>query len=127
MDKDILFYFCILLQSASYESCKNLSAWVVDLVRRVDFFAEWCELVIRSVDKALKVQPASEHPTKHGAPPPPPAPLPPEEPLYKIQPHSFWLSAFFFPQGKLVVFINLILNYKLTSVQLYHIKPDFPT
>ena len=84
------------MQQASYESCKPLGAWVQDLIQRVDFFSEWAELVISTATRALKPPPQQPQ----GAAAQQQAPPPEEEfSVVKAQPRSFWLSAFFFPQG----------------------------
>ncbi len=88
--------FAFVLQQASYESCKPLGAWVQDLIQRVDFFSEWSELVISTAAKALKPPPQQPQGQQQQK-----VEVPPEEEItvIKAQPRSFWLSAFFFPQG----------------------------
>ena len=80
-------------QAHAYESCKPLGAWIRDLSLRVEFFAEWCELVIKAADKAIKLQNQQQQTSDTMV----------EEGvinLAKTQPRSFWLSSFFFPQGE---------------------------
>ena len=57
---------------------------------RVDFFAQWAELIISSVEKLMKPVMATKAPV--------PDVLEVEEGL-RDQPDSFWLSGFYFPQG----------------------------
>ena len=69
-----------------------------DLVQRVDFFTEWVGLVVAAAERALK--PPAQAAAKGGAPEVPSTEsLAGDEQKSRIQPRSFWLSAFFFPQG----------------------------
>ncbi|KAH3851243.1 hypothetical protein DPMN_093722, partial [Dreissena polymorpha] len=77
-------------KSVSYESCKPLGSWVENLHMRVDFFAQWAELLLSSVERLMK--PAL------GAKGGPVGELDPQEVPCSL-PHSYWLSGFFFPQG----------------------------
>ena len=81
------------LQQLSYESCKPLSAWVTDLEHRVEFFIHWVDQVTSSVDKLLK--PVQQLQQQQGAN----NSQPEVKDITKVQPRSFWLPAFFFPQG----------------------------
>ncbi|KAJ8308264.1 hypothetical protein KUTeg_013138 [Tegillarca granosa] len=48
-------YSALLSQKiAAYESCKPLGSWVQDLVRRVDFFTLWAEMIDENVVKVIK-------------------------------------------------------------------------
>ncbi|WAR20147.1 DYH6-like protein, partial [Mya arenaria] len=76
-------------KSMSYESCKPLGSWVQDLYMRVEFFAQWAELMLNSVEKLMKpVLGAKGAGTDldlvH---------------IPRSLPHGYWLSGFFFPQG----------------------------
>jgi hypothetical protein len=67
---------------------------VHNLVRRVDFFSHWLELVMNKVEKTLK-----------GAQGPQPgkavsAASTEEMEVTCYYPRSYWLSGFFFPQGE---------------------------
>lgn len=90
-------YNAILIQkvpqrwkNVAYESRKSLGSWVNNLFMRVDFFAQWAELIITSVDKLMKPVMASKTPA--------PDILEVEE-VPRSQPDSYWLSGFYFPQG----------------------------
>ena len=78
-----------LFQSASYESRKPLGSWVQNLFMRVDFFAQWAEMILNSVEKLMKPvlgaksQQAEIDFTE----------------IPRSLPYSYWLSGFFFPQG----------------------------
>ncbi|KAL5008122.1 hypothetical protein ScPMuIL_013703 [Solemya velum] len=80
-------------RTVAYQSCKPLGAWIHDLIMRVDFFCQWAELIVTNVDKVLRPLMMMRNPV-----------IPSVEELRKEggrnnQPHSFWLSGFFFPQG----------------------------
>ncbi|XP_064622088.1 dynein axonemal heavy chain 6-like isoform X2 [Lineus longissimus] len=80
-------------KNASYASCKSLGPWVHDLVQRVDFFSHWLELVLAKVTMTLKVA-QGQQPAKPFS-----ASSPEEMDVMRYYPRSYWLSAFFFPQG----------------------------
>ncbi len=79
-----------VVQTSAYESRKPLGSWVTDLIHRVDFFSQWAETITTSVAKKYKfmTQPRSQ------------AMASDHLETFPIQPRSFWLSGFFFPQGK---------------------------
>ena len=82
-------------QTASYESRKPLGSWVHNLYMRVDFFAQWAEMILNSVEKLMKPVLVS----KAGAAEVDFTDVP------RSQPYSYWLSGFFFPQGRLTVVV----------------------
>ncbi|XP_076809994.1 dynein axonemal heavy chain 6-like [Clavelina lepadiformis] len=86
-------------QAVSYESCKLLGSWFEDLLQRVGFFAKWSNLVISSVQAKIGISGAKEHGSQKRA-----------DSVLKVQdePTSYWLSAFFFPQGFLT---GVLQNY----------------
>ena len=100
-------YVTYTFQNVAYESRKSLASWVNNLYSRVDFFAQWGELIINSVEKLMKPVMASKGPA--------PEILEDEEPA-RCQPDSYWLSGFFFPQGnfsaKVVCFSRLLKMFK---------------
>ena len=91
-------YVTYTFQNVAYESRKSLASWVNNLYSRVDFFAQWGELIINSVEKLMKPVMASKGPA--------PEILEDEEPA-RCQPDSYWLSGFFFPQGNFSAVILL--------------------
>ncbi|XP_077989551.1 dynein axonemal heavy chain 6-like [Glandiceps talaboti] len=78
-------------QKAAYESCKPLGSWALDLQQRVDFMCKWSEQIANVAERRLKEKTAAAQGQT----------LPDLEDLDSLreQPRSFWLSAFFFPQG----------------------------
>lgn len=57
---------------------------------RVDFFAQWAEMMLNTVEKLMKPVLGSKNQT---------AEVDLKE-IPRCQPYSYWLSGFFFPQGK---------------------------
>ncbi|XP_053375273.1 dynein axonemal heavy chain 6-like isoform X4 [Mercenaria mercenaria] len=76
-------------KTASYESRKPLGSWIQNLYMRVDFFAQWAEMMLNTVEKLMKPVLGSKNPA---------AEVDFKE-IPRCQPYSFWLSGFFFPQG----------------------------
>lgn len=81
--------FAFHLKNAAYESCKPLGSWIYDLKLRVDFFAMWAELIITNTEKLIKQAVSTKGATEVEG-----------EDLMRNLPRAFWLSGFFFPQGK---------------------------
>ncbi|XP_071080158.1 dynein axonemal heavy chain 6-like [Haliotis cracherodii] len=77
-------------KTAAYESRKPLASWVTDLILRVDFFSQWAGTITTSVEKKFKImtqnRSQAQSETDLGE-------------TFPMQPCSFWLSGFFFPQG----------------------------
>lgn len=82
-------YLYVNLQAAAYESCKPLAAWVRDLVRRVEFFSGWAELITTRYENRLKTTASGRRLSEASSEP------------ERDQPRAFWLSGFYFPQGKM--------------------------
>ncbi|KAL4237693.1 Dynein heavy chain 14 [Mactra antiquata] len=76
-------------KSASYESRKPLGSWISNLYQRIDFFGQWAELMLNSVEKLIKPVLGSKNVTANLE----------EVEVPRCQPYSYWLSGFFFPQG----------------------------
>ena len=88
-----------MLQQFAYESCKPLAQWVADLIQRVTFFSGWARLVTAASEKALRSQLIGTYlqrlqMSRSGSDQESPARA------WHTQPSSFWLSGFFFPQGR---------------------------
>ncbi|XP_074663059.1 dynein axonemal heavy chain 6-like [Tubulanus polymorphus] len=78
----------------AYESCKALSPWVQDLIERVDFFAKWLEIVLRKVDRTVRQLTPQALQTRASL-----GNALEDMFILDYEPRSFWLPAFFFPQG----------------------------
>ncbi|XP_032239531.2 dynein axonemal heavy chain 6 isoform X3 [Nematostella vectensis] len=77
----------------SYESCKPLGSWVDNLVKRVDFFACWLELVpVSRDDIARGVREGSVTPSAQA--------------FARQHPRAYWLPAFFHPQAFLTAVLQ---------------------
>ena len=91
-----LVFHC-MFQQYSYESRKALGSWVQDLIQRVEFFSQWADLIVQKAEKAFR---SLQNYNRAGAAAAAAAEDTTEQPKLQDQPRSFWLSAFFFPQGK---------------------------
>ena len=119
----------ILFQQISYESCKGLGAWVTDLVKRIDFFSEWCEVTVTTADKIIRgsQQQQGQSQSQSGGTSSNsannlPQPQEVEDPatlMSRTQPCSFWLSAFFFPQGMLNSSVMITVTFSDKSRSEY--------
>ena len=110
-------YVTYTFQNVAYESRKSLASWVNNLYSRVDFFAQWGELIINSVEKLMKPVMASKGPA--------PEILEDEEPA-RCQPDSYWLSGFFFPQGNFSAVLLLQKSSAFSSAEMFK-KPLWQT
>ncbi|KAM4694195.1 dynein axonemal heavy chain 14 [Discoglossus pictus] len=106
-----------LWQQCSYESCKLLGAWVDDLIQRIEFFSFWASRVIKCVQgrfgqvlgfqKTFTTRPSTEQSPEN---------LEVGAPVLREQPCSYWISAFFFPQGFLTAVLQNHARMKGISV-----------
>lgn len=71
-------FSCFLLQkiptvweASAYPSLKPLASWIKNLIKRVNFFSLWCKKIICFAEGTQN----------------------------EMNPYSFWLSGFFYPQG----------------------------
>ncbi|KAM9316864.1 dynein axonemal heavy chain 14 [Gastrophryne carolinensis] len=97
-----------LWQRRSYESCKALGSWVDDLVQRIGFFSAWSGHVITCVHHRFGEQLGLKKTFKYSRPnsSQPPDALQATKPPVREEPHSYWLPAFFFPQGFLMAVLQ---------------------
>ena len=82
-----LCHFVCVLQKVSYESCKPLGSWVTDLQHRIDFFSKWSDMVMDAKENKIKIESGAMEMGLDSL---------------REEPRSFWLPAFFFPQGKIL-------------------------
>ncbi|XP_072406049.1 dynein axonemal heavy chain 6-like isoform X1 [Chiloscyllium punctatum] len=107
-----------LWQQHSYESCKPLASWIDDLAERVNFFRTWSRQFTAiaqkriSPGKTLKLTPRKASQLQE---------------IDSPEPYSFWLSAFFFPQGLLTALLQNHARKNSLSVDNvtfeFHVQP----
>ncbi|XP_062379463.1 dynein axonemal heavy chain 6-like [Sardina pilchardus] len=95
----------------SYESCKALGSWVLDLERRVSFIRAWSDHVKFKHAKRSEQSTGGETPSFH-----------------EDNPRSYWLSGFFFPQGFLTAVLQTYARKRNLPVDSlcfsYHVQKD---
>uniref|UniRef100_A0A8C5PZV6 AAA+ ATPase domain-containing protein n=1 Tax=Leptobrachium leishanense TaxID=445787 RepID=A0A8C5PZV6_9ANUR len=113
-----------LWQQSSYESCKSLGSWVDDLVQRLDFFSTWAKQVIKCIQDRFGQTLGFQKTFKYHRPGTSQTAEIPEitPPLLQEQPSSYWLSAFFFPQGFLTAVLQNHARMKGLSVDSLTLK-----
>ncbi|CAH2255707.1 dynein heavy chain 14, axonemal [Pelobates cultripes] len=106
-----------LWQQCSYESCKLLGSWVDDLVQRLDFFSTWAKHVMKCIHERFGQVLGFQKVFQYHRPSSLKTALIPEiTPALQEQPNSYWLSAFFFPQGFLTAVLQNFARMKGLSV-----------
>ncbi|XP_063298016.1 dynein axonemal heavy chain 14 [Pelobates fuscus] len=106
-----------LWQQCSYESCKLLGSWVDDLVQRLDFFSTWAKHVMKCIQERFGQVLGFQKVFQYHRPSSLKTALIPEiTAALREQPNSYWLSAFFFPQGFLTAVLQNFARMKGLSV-----------
>uniref|UniRef100_UPI00398EE57F dynein axonemal heavy chain 6-like isoform X2 n=1 Tax=Pristiophorus japonicus TaxID=55135 RepID=UPI00398EE57F len=106
-----------LWQLHSYESCKPLGSWIDDLIARVNFFRSWARQFVANAQQRISAKAQVKKNAAQGKV---------HQPCI-TEPTSYWLSAFFFPQG---LFTALLQNHarkhgvSVDSVNFqFHVQP----
>ncbi|XP_075057079.1 dynein axonemal heavy chain 14 [Mixophyes fleayi] len=102
-------------QRCSYESCKLLGSWVDDLVQRLGFFATWSSHVITCIQERFGQQLGIQKTFKYSRPNSAQTPKV-SAPQLREHPQSYWLPAFFFPQGFLTTVLQNYARMRSVSV-----------
>lgn len=96
-----LLFFChsivikllfLFVQSLSFNSCKPLGSWVMDLLLRVRFFQNWTAGLVSAVERSFKTTSSSGSPEQSKD-------EKSVDAVHLAHPKRYWLSGFFFPQG----------------------------
>lgn len=90
-----------------------------DLECRVDFFSTWAEILCKTIEQQFRQ--ATQQTGQQD--------IDMSDPI-RIQPNSFWLSAFFFPQGRYDTNENIcrkkgiFVFYLLQDTNIYYVNMD---
>ncbi|XP_043531532.1 erythroid membrane-associated protein-like [Chiloscyllium plagiosum] len=106
------------MQQHSYESCKPLASWIDDLAERVNFFRTWSRQFTATAQKRISSGKTLKLPSKKASE---------LQEIDRPEPYSFWLSAFFFPQGLLTALLQKHARKNSLSVDNvtfeFHVQP----
>ncbi|CAB1335557.1 unnamed protein product [Coregonus sp. 'balchen'] len=105
----------------SYESCKALGSWILDLEQRVWFFRAWADNIKINLIEKIPMISGGVYSLNR----PPKTDL--QQSLKNRKPRSYWLSGFFFPQGFLTAVLQNSARQKNVPVDslsfTYHVQP----